>query len=56
MTVWAYELAEDHAAAQRICAAATAAASSGGSVDAFAAASYFHGFPPCAGTADRRSR
>ncbi len=44
MTVWAYELAEAHAAAQRVCAAATAAASSGGSVDAFAAASYFHGF------------
>lgn len=44
MTVWAYELAEDRLASLRVCTAAIAAARSVGSVDTFAAASYFHGF------------
>lgn len=44
MTVWALELAEAHGQALEVGAAALAAARQAGSVDAFAAASYFRGY------------
>ncbi|SDP29470.1 regulatory protein, luxR family [Nakamurella panacisegetis] len=44
MTAWAYELAEDSPATLSVCAAAIAAARVVGSIDAFAAGSYFHGY------------
>lgn len=44
MTVWAAELADDHRLSSAVCTAALAAARASGSVHAFAAASYFHGY------------
>lgn len=44
MTAWAHLLAEDASGARRVSADALTAARRAGSVGAFAAASYFHGF------------